>query len=281
HGLLLAYAAGAAVGSTGLTPGGFALVEATLTAALVASGLTASTALASVLAYRLISFWMIMIVGWILMIARTRARTGQTRLYTQVGRGSCGSRARRHSRAGRAAQRSRSLAPGIQVVLLLCSQSVDFGIQRGEREPGDPGVNCRRYAVHPGGQLSLLTGKPCQRKRLDSERDVHHGGRIALARDQVDHAPLSQQNQPPAVSENVFVGMGAHLGPERHRKIGETSYVDLDIEVTGIGQDRPVAHPGHVRGSDHVPGTCRGDEHLAKRRGRGHREHPETAHDGF
>jgi|CZKT01.1.fsa_nt_gi uncharacterized protein (TIRG00374 family) len=151
HGLLLAYAAGAAVGSTGLTPGGFALVEATLTAALVASGLTASTALASVLAYRLISFWMIMIVGWILMIALTRARTGQTRLYTQVGRGSCGSRARRHSRAGRAAQRSRSLAPGIQVVLLLCSESVDFGIQRGEREPGDPGVNCRRYAVHPGG----------------------------------------------------------------------------------------------------------------------------------
>ena len=40
HGLLLAYAAGAAVGSTGLTPGGFGLVEATLTAALVGVGMT-------------------------------------------------------------------------------------------------------------------------------------------------------------------------------------------------------------------------------------------------
>ena len=80
HGLLLAYAAGAAVASAGLTPGGFALVEATLTAALVASGLTAPAALASVLAYRLISFWMIMIGGWVLMIALTRGRTARVRL---------------------------------------------------------------------------------------------------------------------------------------------------------------------------------------------------------
>ena len=79
HGLLLAYAAGAAVASAGLTPGGFALVEATLTAALVASGLTAPAALASVLAYRLISFWMIMVGGWVLMIALTRGRTGRAR----------------------------------------------------------------------------------------------------------------------------------------------------------------------------------------------------------
>lgn len=85
HGLLLAYAAGAAVGSAGLTPGGFALVEATLTAALVASGLTAPAALASVLAYRLVSFWMVMIVGWVLMIALTRARNGRARLYKYAG----------------------------------------------------------------------------------------------------------------------------------------------------------------------------------------------------
>lgn len=85
HGLLLAYAAGAAVASAGLTPGGFALVEATLTAALVASGLTAPAALASVLAYRLISFWMIMIGGWVLMIALTRRKAGRARRYAYAG----------------------------------------------------------------------------------------------------------------------------------------------------------------------------------------------------
>ena len=41
-GLLIAYAAGAAAGSTGLTPGGFGLVEATLTAALVAVGMNSA-----------------------------------------------------------------------------------------------------------------------------------------------------------------------------------------------------------------------------------------------
>jgi uncharacterized protein (TIRG00374 family) len=65
--LLLVYGAGAAVGSTGITPGGFALVELALTAALTAAGLHRSTALAAVLAYRLVNFWMILIGGWMLM----------------------------------------------------------------------------------------------------------------------------------------------------------------------------------------------------------------------
>jgi uncharacterized membrane protein YbhN (UPF0104 family) len=75
HGLLLAYAAGAAVGSTGLTPGGFGLVEATLTAALVGVGMTSGGALTSVLAYRLCNFWLILIGGWVTMAVLTRLRS--------------------------------------------------------------------------------------------------------------------------------------------------------------------------------------------------------------
>ena len=40
HSLLLAYGAGAAVGSTGATPGGFGLVELAVAAALTAGGLS-------------------------------------------------------------------------------------------------------------------------------------------------------------------------------------------------------------------------------------------------
>jgi uncharacterized membrane protein YbhN (UPF0104 family) len=65
--LLLVYGAGAAAGSTGVTPGGFAIVELALTAALTASGLHSSAALASVLAYRLVNFWLVLIGGWITM----------------------------------------------------------------------------------------------------------------------------------------------------------------------------------------------------------------------
>jgi putative heme transporter len=65
--LLLVYGAGAAVGSTGLTPGGFTLVELALTAALTASGLHADHALAAVLAYRVVNFWLVLLGGWITM----------------------------------------------------------------------------------------------------------------------------------------------------------------------------------------------------------------------
>jgi uncharacterized protein (TIRG00374 family) len=74
HSLLLVYGAGAAVGSTGITPGGFALVELALTAALTAAGLHRSTALAAVLTYRLVNFWLILIAGWVLMAVLAHRR---------------------------------------------------------------------------------------------------------------------------------------------------------------------------------------------------------------
>jgi hypothetical protein len=68
HALLLAYGAGAAVGSTGLTPGGFGLVELAVAAALTAGGLPAAGALAAVLVYRVVNFWLIIAAGWLLML---------------------------------------------------------------------------------------------------------------------------------------------------------------------------------------------------------------------
>jgi uncharacterized protein (TIRG00374 family) len=86
RGLVLAYGAGAAVGSTGVTPGGFGLVEVTLTAALVAVGLTTGRALTAVLAYRLINFWLILLGGGISMLVLSRARESRIRRYTRPGR---------------------------------------------------------------------------------------------------------------------------------------------------------------------------------------------------
>lgn len=51
-----------------LTPGGFALVELAMTAALTASGLHSSAALAAVVAYRFISFWLVLLGGWVAFI---------------------------------------------------------------------------------------------------------------------------------------------------------------------------------------------------------------------
>jgi putative heme transporter len=78
HGLVLAYGAGAAAGSTGVTPGGFAIVELALTAALTAAGLGAGHALTAVLVYRLLNFWAILVGGWIAVFILThRHRPGE------------------------------------------------------------------------------------------------------------------------------------------------------------------------------------------------------------
>lgn len=73
HDLLLVYGAGAAVGSTGITPGGFGVVELTLTAALAAGDMPEPKALAAVLAYRLVNFWLVLACGWVAMGALAKA----------------------------------------------------------------------------------------------------------------------------------------------------------------------------------------------------------------
>ena len=77
QGLVLAYSAGMAAAGVGLTPGGLGVVEAVLSASLVALGIKGHSALAAVLVYRLISFWLVMTVGWAVVAILTRAREPQ------------------------------------------------------------------------------------------------------------------------------------------------------------------------------------------------------------
>ena len=65
-GLTVAFAASRAVGSIPLTPGGLLVVEAVLVPGLVTSGMSLPAAISAMLIYRLISWIMLAIIGWIL-----------------------------------------------------------------------------------------------------------------------------------------------------------------------------------------------------------------------
>ncbi|MEC3958243.1 YbhN family protein [Nocardia sp. CDC153] len=68
-GLMLAFAAGKAVGTIPLAPGGIVYVDATLIYSLsAAAGLPAAQAVAAAFLYRLISFILVAIVGWIVFL---------------------------------------------------------------------------------------------------------------------------------------------------------------------------------------------------------------------
>jgi uncharacterized protein (TIRG00374 family) len=68
-GLALAYVVGQLAAGLPITPGGVGVVETTMTGALVAQGMTAGPAAAVVLAWRLISHWLPIVVGLIVYLA--------------------------------------------------------------------------------------------------------------------------------------------------------------------------------------------------------------------
>jgi putative heme transporter len=72
--LLLIYGSGVAAQSLTITPGGFGVAEGTLGLTLVAAGLRPGPALAAVLLYRLVSFWLVACAGWLVFLWLRRHR---------------------------------------------------------------------------------------------------------------------------------------------------------------------------------------------------------------
>ncbi|MDA8209217.1 MAG: lysylphosphatidylglycerol synthase transmembrane domain-containing protein [Actinomycetota bacterium] len=81
-GILLAYGAGQLAANLPVTPGGLGVVEGSLSIALVAYGGAQEPAVAAVLLYRLISFWLVVPFGWLSYFATNlvRRRAGRTRI---------------------------------------------------------------------------------------------------------------------------------------------------------------------------------------------------------
>ncbi|ART20432.1 TIGR00374 family protein [Corynebacterium striatum] len=67
-GIALAFLAAKLAGSAQVTPGGLGTVEAALIAPLVATGLTAVHATSAAIIYRLISFALVTIIGWVIYL---------------------------------------------------------------------------------------------------------------------------------------------------------------------------------------------------------------------
>ena len=72
QGLLFAYGVGTAASSVGVTPGGIGVAEGAFAVTLMATGVRHPVALAAVLVYRLVSFWMVISVGWMVYFFRPR-----------------------------------------------------------------------------------------------------------------------------------------------------------------------------------------------------------------
>ncbi len=79
--VILGYAASQIIGVIPITPGGLGTIEGSLSGVLIAFGTAARHAITSVLVYRLISYWLIIPIGWLafLAITITARRAGRDR----------------------------------------------------------------------------------------------------------------------------------------------------------------------------------------------------------
>ena len=81
-GVMLAYGAAQIVSSLPVVPGGLGIVEGSLAVLLAAYGVARVPAISAALAYRLVSFWLVIAVGWVsvgLLAYQGRRRPGRRR----------------------------------------------------------------------------------------------------------------------------------------------------------------------------------------------------------
>jgi uncharacterized membrane protein YbhN (UPF0104 family) len=76
-GVLLAYGAAQVVGSLPIVPGGIGIIEGSLAVVLMQCGAGRVPALSATLVYRIVSFWLVIAIGWITVgvLARRRPRS--------------------------------------------------------------------------------------------------------------------------------------------------------------------------------------------------------------
>ncbi len=86
-GVLVAYGAAQVAGSLAFIPGGLGIIEGSLAVILVAYGAGRVPAVSAALAYRLVSFWLAIAVGWI-AVAVVARRTRRVRRATTADSGS-------------------------------------------------------------------------------------------------------------------------------------------------------------------------------------------------
>jgi hypothetical protein len=171
----LAYVIGRLAAAVPITAGGVRVVETTMTAALVTQGMTAGPAAAVVLAWRLISHWLPMVVGLIVYLA---AGTGSGSQPAEPGAPTRGRRPGRRNDQGRAA---RILAAGTACQARPMWPSLTS--RGGRRQPRggrdrqrDRGAGVIAPFAPQVGVRSRPRGRPRRRRRAARPRPPRLGG---------------------------------------------------------------------------------------------------------
>src|SRR5262245_41741228 len=123
--------------------------------------------------------------------------------------------------------------PAGEILRLLGRELVYLHTERIQLQPRDLALERRRDLVHALLERAGGGHEVHGRERQQGERDVHHGGRVALGGGQVHDPPLREQVEPLLADDELL-----HERPDlavRARDGGEPADVDLHVEVACVG----------------------------------------------
>ncbi len=133
----------------------------------------------------------------------------------------------------------RALVPGRQVPRLLLGEAVDLDAHALELEAGDLAIDLLGHDVDAGLELVGVRDDVLGRQGLVREAHVHDGGGMPLGGREVDEPALADQVDAAPVGELELLDLRSRLA-RGDGELSERRDLDLDVEVAGVREDRPV-----------------------------------------
>ena len=180
--------------------------------------------------------------------------------------------------------RGRLFLFSVEVPVLFRRERVDLAAPGGELALRDGAVDLfgdvYGHVAWDARQAVTVRDQPAGAQGLDGEGHVHDLGRVAVARREVDEAPLGEDVDLPAVLQGVGHDVAAG-GPGLDGHLRQAGDIDFAVEVAGVAADGAILHREEILAGDDAVAAGHGDEEVAQRGSLAHLHHAEAIHYGL
>lgn len=167
-----------------------------------------------------------------------------------------------------------------EIRLLLFGKGIDGDAERGELFARDGVVDLVRDTDDAGTKLRAVVSEIFGAHSLHRKAHIHDLCRVTVAGGEIHKPSLRQNEERFSVREDIALDVAARLAV-LHSHFAQRRHIDFHVEMTSVGEDRPVLHHREVPRGDHVIAARNGNENVAALRRLVHGKDGEAVHVRF